>query len=111
MTALDPFADPASDPFTPAPILQGPLEAAVRGDVEALGLVSSTARSLAELTFNLARKLDDGAGMATAAVAKELRETLKDMAEQAGDDDGKELLDRLSQPADLPAPVRDPAQP
>ncbi|MFI7042665.1 hypothetical protein ACIBI0_38810 [Microbispora rosea] len=117
---FDPFADPivfGPGPASPAmepdppPVIQGPLERAVRGDVDALGLVSSTSRSLAELSFNLARKLDDGAGMATAAVAKELRETLKDMAEQAGDDDGAALLDRLSQPADLPTPVRDSPQP
>ncbi|HEU4753634.1 MAG TPA: hypothetical protein VFU47_11045 [Armatimonadota bacterium] len=107
------FPDPAQqpDPFEAPPVLMGPLETAVRGDVDALGLASSTSRSLAELAYNLARKLDDGAGMATAAVAKELRETLKDMAEQAGDDDGKELLDRLSRPAGLSAPVRDPAKP
>lgn len=100
---FDPFADPAQD--VEAPVLYGPLEAAVRGDVDALGLVSPTARSLAELAFNMARKLDSGAGMATAAVAKELRDTLNQMVEQAGDDDGAALLERLS------APVGNPAQP
>ncbi|HEU4751526.1 MAG TPA: hypothetical protein VFU47_00360 [Armatimonadota bacterium] len=107
------FPDPAqqADPFEAPPVLMGPLETAVRGDVDALGLVSPTARSMAELAFNMARKLDDGAGMATAAVAKELRDTLNQMAEQAGDDDGKELLDRLSRPAGLSAPVRDSTKP
>ncbi|MBX6382176.1 MAG: hypothetical protein IRZ07_04250 [Microbispora sp.] len=76
----------------------GPVEAAVRGDVDALELISPVARSLAETAYNLARTLDQGAGMATAAVARELRETLKTLAEAAGDDDGAELLARLSTP-------------
>ena len=100
-----PDSDPDSDPDVP--VLQGPLEAAVRADLEALSLVSPTAGSMEQLAYNLARKLDDGAGMATAAVAKELRETLAAMAEEAGDDDGSDLLRRLSQPegATVPSPV------
>jgi hypothetical protein len=58
-----------------------------------------------ELAFNLARKLDDGAGMATAAVAQQLRETLAQMAEEAGDDDGSDLYRRLSTP--VPTAVGD----
>jgi hypothetical protein len=88
--------DLADDPDVP--LTQGPLERAVRADLEALALVSPTARSMEELAFNLARKLDDGAGMATAAVAQQLRETLAQMAEEAGDDDGSALLERLSTP-------------
>jgi hypothetical protein len=82
----------------PPPPFVGPLERAVRADLEALALVSPTAGSMEQLAYNLARKLDDGAGMATAAVAKELRETLAAMAEEAGDDDGSALLERLSTP-------------
>jgi hypothetical protein len=84
----------------------GPLENAVRSDIAALGLASPTAASLAELAYTLARKLDAGAGMATAAVAKELRETLTQMAEEAGADDSAALLAQL---AGMPAPVRHPA--
>lgn len=90
---LDPL-----EPPEPPERFQGPLEEAVRGDIDALGLVSPTARSMAELSYNLARKLDGGAGMATAAVAKELRETLTEMAKEAEDDDGSALLARLSTP-------------
>jgi DUF1365 family protein len=74
----------------------GPVEAAVRGDVDAMDVTSSVARSMAAAAFNLARKLDQDAGMATAAVARELRETLKALAEAAGDDDGSDLVAELS---------------
>ncbi len=74
----------------------GPVETAVRGDVDALEVVGSVARSLAATAFNLARKLDTDAGMATAAVARELRETLKALAEAAGDDDESGLISELS---------------
>ncbi|MGW0805257.1 hypothetical protein [Nonomuraea sp. NPDC002799] len=74
----------------------GPVEAAVRGDVDALDVSGSMARSLAATAFNLAHKLDTDAGMATAAVARELRETLKALAEAAGDDDGSDLVAELS---------------
>jgi hypothetical protein len=83
---------------------QGPVETAVRGDLDQLDLVGPVARSLAETAFNLARKLDGDAGMATAAVARELRETLKAIAEAASDDDGSALL------AELSTPLGDPPQ-
>jgi len=115
MPLADPFADPpgrvpSASIDAPEPVW-GPLETAVRGDIDALTLVTPTARSMAELAYNLARKLDSGAGMATAAVASELRATLKEMAEQAGDDDGAELLRRLSSPDGVSPAVRDAPQP
>ncbi|MDX3101739.1 hypothetical protein [Nonomuraea angiospora] len=83
----------------------GPVETAVRGDVDALDVSGAMARSLAASAFNLARKLDGDAGMATAAVARELRETLKALAEAAGDDDGSDLVAELSpQVGDAPQP-------
>ncbi|WP_068925008.1 hypothetical protein [Planobispora rosea] len=83
----------------------GTVETAVRGDVEAMELIGPTARSLAETAYNLARKLDTDAGMATAAVARELRETLKALAEAAGDDDESALLDQLSTPVGNASPT------
>jgi hypothetical protein len=62
------------------------------------------AGSYAEICFNLARKLDNGAGMASAAVAKELRETLQAIEEAAGDDDSLDLFTRLS--ASMPTTIR-----
>lgn len=76
----------------------GPLERTVRADIDALDLVGPLARSYAETAYNLARKLDGDAGMASAAVARELRETLKILAEAAGDDDESGLIAGLSTP-------------
>lgn len=80
----------------------GPLEAAVAADIEGLGeLDDGYLRSRVQIALNLARKLDKGAGMATAAVANELRSTLADLWEAAGDDDGLAGLD-LSTPVQHP---------
>ncbi len=77
----------------------GDAEREIRAAVECLDLSGVFGRSLAEVAFNLARKLDRDAGMATAAVARELRETLKVLQEASGDDDGTaELLAELSTP-------------
>lgn len=55
------------------------------------------AKSLAEMAYTLARTLDDGAGLAVAAVNRELRANLVEMTRMAvADDDG--LDDRLSTP-------------
>lgn len=56
--------------------------------------------ALAEMAFALARALDEGAGMATAAVNRELRNNLIELASQGVHDD-----DDLE--ADLSAPLRD----
>lgn len=81
----------------------GPLESAVRRNLAEIGLETSLSESYAEICYNLARNLDNGAGMASAAIAKELRETLQTIEEAAGDGDD-ELLARFS--AAMPAPVR-----
>ena len=95
--------DLADDPNVPPP--WGPLETAVRADLEELGLVSPIARSREQIAYTVARKLDDGAGMATAAVAQGLWDMLTTMAEEAGDEDGSDLLRRLSQPEGAPVPA------
>jgi hypothetical protein len=56
--------------------------------------------SLAEMSYNLARVLDRGAGLATAAVNRELRANLAELSRLA-DDGNDDLADELS------APVRD----
>lgn len=58
------------------------------------------ARTLAASAAVLARTLDEGAGLSTAAVARELRATVEALT-RGGDDGGKaiaELLTRLSTP-------------
>ena len=86
----------------------GPVERQVRRDVSALVTAHPMGEALAEMSFALARKLDGDAGMATAAVNKELRVNLLELASMAeGDDD--DLDASLSTPM-LP-PVRDTEEP
>ncbi len=51
---------------------------------------------LGTIALNLASTLDGGAGMATAAVSKELRATLKELTPSDGGDDFQKLMDELS---------------
>lgn len=71
----------------------GAIEAQVTVDLAALGDLAGVGKSLAEAAKALARALDVGAGLSTAAVARELRATLGAIAELAGpqsetDEDG-----------------------
>lgn len=69
-------------------------------------VASATSRRLSELgeaesplgqvALTLARALDAGAGMATAAVAKELRATLKELTPHDSGDDFQRLMEELS---------------
>lgn len=83
----------------PGPVF-GPVETKVRQDVNALVSAHPMGEALAEMAFALARALDDGAGMATAAVNRELRANLIELARLAVDDD-----DDLE--AQLSTPLRD----
>src|SRR5215203_4489686 len=86
----------------------GPCRAAVASDLAQLPTSGPVAASLAAVADTLARTLDDGAGLATAAVARELRATLLALVGgTGGDDDGTQtLLDQLSAPVlDGPQPV------
>jgi hypothetical protein len=74
----------------------GPIEANTRRDIDALISTHKMGEALAETAFNLARALDQGAGLATAAIARELRATLTELAKMGVDDD--DLDDRLSTP-------------
>lgn len=79
--------------------------------IEALrsdGALDSTKEALAEVALNLAAALDEGAGMATAAVARELRATLSAMSEVDGDSDDDGFAELT---AFLSAPVRDSEEP
>lgn len=63
------------------------VEDAVRATLADAPETSIAHRALVATALTLARKLDDGAGMATAAVAKELRATLDAILREASDDD------------------------
>lgn len=64
-----------------------PIEKSTRDLVKSLNISDDKHKlALAALAFRLARKLDRDAGMATAAIAKELRETLSTIAESDASD-------------------------
>jgi hypothetical protein len=75
---------------------QGAIEKQVRADIAALVIHHPMGEALSEMSINLARTLDHGAGLAVAAVNRELRENLKELA-GAGVDDG-DLSDAFSTP-------------
>ena len=85
----------------------GPVTAAVVTDLGEMPLSGPVSGALAATAVTLAGALDAGAGLATAAVARELRATLQALAGTQGgdDDDTADLLGRLS------APVFDGPQP
>lgn len=66
--------------------------------------LSPAHEALVATALTLARKLDDGAGMATAAVAKELRATLDAILAVSQNDDDNEL-DEFVNGLGLPSPV------
>jgi hypothetical protein len=80
-------------------------ERATRRAVRDLDDLTPMQLALAELAYTLARALDEGAGagMSTAAVAKELRATLEVLA-RSGDDGDSEVAQLI---AELSAPVGD----
>ncbi|MCW6010328.1 helix-turn-helix transcriptional regulator [Micromonospora sp. CPCC 205371] len=73
----------------------GPVEDATRRAAEQLGALDGHEAALMEGAYVLARALDAGAGMATAAVHKEYRATLaalwEDRAGDEDDDDDEDL--------------------
>jgi hypothetical protein len=84
---------------------RGPVERKVRADVGALMTAHPMGEALAEMAFTLARTLDQGAGLAVAAVNRELRANLVELA-RLGVNSDDALDDALSTP-ELPAAVRD----
>jgi hypothetical protein len=79
------------------------VEAAVRENVADAPPTSPAHVALIATAITLARKLDEGAGMATAAVAKELRATLDAILRGAEDDD--DGLDNFVNGLGLPSPM------
>lgn len=81
------------------------VEDAVRESVEGLPETSPAHAALVATALTLARKLDDGAGLATAAVARELRSVLDVLTKTEGgdDDDLNAFVSGLSSPLGNPA--------
>ena len=80
--------------------VQGPNEKAVRATLKRLEVNAAT-DALGQAAVTLGRTLDNDAGMATAAVARELRALLTELEGRTGGNDDE--LSRLL--ADLSAPV------
>ncbi|WP_433233746.1 hypothetical protein [Actinomadura nitritigenes] len=77
----------------------GPIETAVRGDIARLGELTGIQPSLAATAASLARTLDTGEGAQRAMLARELRETLRALAEvNAAEDAAARLAAELSSP-------------
>jgi hypothetical protein len=77
---------------------RGPVERKVRQDIAALVTAHPMGEAIAEMAYNLARVMDEGAGLATAAVNRELRANLQELGRLAVDSD--DTLEReLSTPA------------
>jgi hypothetical protein len=82
-----------------APGIEGGVEVALTADLAQMALSGPVDGSLAATALTLARTLDGGAGLATAAVARELRATLAALAgrvDEGGDDGTHDLISRLS---------------
>lgn len=68
----------------------GPVETAARAAIQELPHLTGHQLALAQSAYALARTLDGDAGMAAAAVGRELRATLKDIWDAVPDDDDDE---------------------
>lgn len=86
----------------------GPVESKVRSDIAALVTTHPMGEALTVMSYALARLLDQGAGLATAAVNRELRANLSELARLAVDDDD-DLAADLSRP-ELSSEVRHPEE-
>jgi hypothetical protein len=100
--AEPPGTPPAAPPEPPE---IGPVESKVRSDIEALVTAHPMGEALSEMAFTLARTLDRGAGLAVAAVNRELRANLIELA-RLGVDGDDDIDDQLSTPV-LPTEIRD----
>jgi hypothetical protein len=101
-----PARRPAKGPAPPPPPPTN--EARVLALIESLrqaSPVDTRDEAIGQLALTLAKALDEGAGMATAAVARELRATLADLARDRDDGDDDDWT------SGLPAPVWDAKEP
>lgn len=79
----------------------GPVEQAVRSDVEQLGDLVGVEPSLSEMAYRVARKIDDGGGeegRLLPALNRELRATLQQLLDGRAVDDDDDGLGDLATP-------------
>lgn len=80
----------------------GPVEHAVREDIEAIGGLVGVEPTLAEMAYTLARDIDHGGGeegRLLPALNKELRATLKQLLDSRPAEDEDDDLADLAEPA------------
>src|SRR5262249_18497425 len=83
---------------------RGRVELATARSIREIGELPVGLSNLGEAALTLARALDEGAGLATAAVARELRATMTELAKGVTRDDGPDPFAELAA-LGLPAPV------
>lgn len=83
---------------------RGPVERKVRADIMALVTAHPMGEALTEMSYALARMLDDGAGLAAGVVNRELRANLMELTRLA-------VHDHDDLDGELSAPLRDGPQP
>ena len=84
----------AKQPPKPRPSL-GSVLTAVEADLEQLALSGPVDRTLAEAARSLASSLDGDAGMAAAAISRELRAILAELTPKERDDGDRDALANL----------------
>lgn len=88
---------------------RGRVELATARSLRDIGELPTGLAGLGESALALARALDGDAGLATAAVARELRATLVKLAEGASDDGDADPFAEFSAGLGVPAEVGDSA--
>lgn len=83
---------------------RGRVELATAASIKEIGELPRGLGGLAEAALTLARSLDGGAGLATAAVARELRATLLELAKGGEDDAGPDPFDEEIAALSRPVP-------
>ena len=84
---------------------RGKVELATARSLRDIGELPRGLAGLAETALTLARFLDDGAGLATAAVARELRATLTELVKGRERDDGPDPFDEEVASLSRPVPA------
>lgn len=74
------------------------LELQVRSDIGSLGKLTGIQPALAELAYSLCQKLSGARGMPASALARELRQTLELIMEEAAPNDDSGFVSGLSTP-------------
>ena len=84
---------------------RGKVELAIMRGLGEIAELPAGLSGLRESALTLARTLDEGAGLATAAVARELRATMTELAKGVSRDDGPDPFDQEIAAFSRPVPA------